>query len=130
VKEPGKPTAILHKSPDSLWLAFNQLDAPKDREVRKFDYNSLTSWPSGRSVSVAEKNSCKRVPIFAAPESVIPMSTFTTQSTTLSPQKHHALHTVFLQTPAKTPAKTAKIHPAALPAFLPQNHPISRPRFP
>jgi hypothetical protein len=43
------------------------------------------------------------VSCFSRHESVRQLTTFTTQSTTTSPQKHHDLHAVSPKTPAKTP---------------------------
>jgi hypothetical protein len=46
-------------------------------------------------------------------------STFTTQSTTTSPQKHHVLHTVFCKIPLETPHFTTPKKPAT---FTPNQH--------
>src|ERR1700677_4313458 len=56
-----------------------------------------------------QKNSSRTCPIYCRGKSVRQLSTFATHSTTTSPQKHHALHSLFPKIPCKNcipPAQT------------------------
>jgi hypothetical protein len=58
-----------------------------------------------------QKIKLRHLSYFSARKSVRPQTTFATQFTTTSPQKHHVLHTVFRKTPAKTHIqRRQKIH--------------------
>jgi hypothetical protein len=56
--------------------------------------------------SERQKNSWDMWRIFRRPKTALQPTTFTTQSTTISPRKNHVLAPVFLKHPSKTP-KTA-----------------------
>jgi hypothetical protein len=55
-----------------------------------------------------QKIKLKTLSYFSTAEKSSFLSTFATQSTTTSPQKHHVLHTVFSKTTLKMPAKRQK----------------------
>jgi hypothetical protein len=64
------------------------------------------------SGNASQKIKFKRVSCFSAPKYDRQLSTFATQSTTTSPQKHHVLHHLFRKIPLQTPHFTTPKKPS------------------